>query len=44
MLQKYEKKYGWKAFGIRINFSYRNFSRFQMEFELKFREVPVGRI
>jgi hypothetical protein len=43
MLQKIEIKYGWKAFEIRINCSYRNFSTFKMEFELKFKEVSMGR-
>jgi hypothetical protein len=42
-LKKFEIKYGWKAFKIRINFSYRNFSRFKIEFKLKFREFSVGR-
>jgi hypothetical protein len=36
-------EYGWKAFEIRINFPYRNFSRFEMGFELKFREISLGR-
>jgi hypothetical protein len=36
-LQKFEIKYGWKEFELRINFSYRNISRFEIEFELKFR-------
>jgi hypothetical protein len=40
-LQKFERKYGWKAFEIGINFPYRNVSRFEMEFELKFREFSV---
>jgi hypothetical protein len=40
---KIEIKYGWKVFEIRINFTYRNVSRFEMEFELKFREVSMGR-
>jgi hypothetical protein len=35
-------KYGWREFGIRNNFSYRSFSRFEMEFELKFREVSMS--
>jgi hypothetical protein len=43
MLQNFEIKYGWIEFEIRINFSYRNVSRFEMEFELKFRKVSVGR-
>jgi hypothetical protein len=42
-LQKFEIKYGWKAFEIRINFPYRNVSRFEMEFELKFTEFSLGR-
>jgi hypothetical protein len=37
-LKKFEIKYGWKEFELRINFPYRNFSRFEMEFEVKFRE------
>jgi hypothetical protein len=32
---------GWKAFEISFNFPYRNFSRFEMFFELKFKEVSV---
>jgi hypothetical protein len=44
VLQKCEIKYGWKEFEIRINLPYRNFSRFGMEFELKVRELSVGRI
>jgi hypothetical protein len=43
VIQKFEIKYGSKEFQIRINFSYMNFSRFEMEFELKFREVSMGR-
>jgi hypothetical protein len=42
-LQKIEIKYGWKAIEIRINVPYRNASRFEMEFKLKFREVSMGR-
>jgi hypothetical protein len=42
-LHKFEIKYGWKAFEISINFPYRNFSKFEIEFELKFREVSMGR-
>jgi hypothetical protein len=42
-VQIFEIKYGWKEFEIRINFPYRNFSRFEMEFELKFRELSMGR-
>jgi hypothetical protein len=39
----FEIKYGWKEFEIRINFPYMNFSKFQKEFELKFRENSMGR-
>jgi hypothetical protein len=38
-LQKFQIKYGWKGLEIRNNSSYRNFSRFEKEFELKFREL-----
>jgi hypothetical protein len=43
-LQKFQIKYGWNEFGITNNFSYRNFSRFEKEFELKFREVRMSRV
>jgi hypothetical protein len=33
-----EVKYGWKGLEIMNNLSYRNFSRFELEFELKFGE------
>jgi hypothetical protein len=39
LLQKFEIEYGWKELEIRNNFSYRNFSRFEKEFEQKFREL-----
>jgi hypothetical protein len=39
LLEKLEIKYGWKELEIRNNFSYRNFSIFKMEFELKIREL-----
>jgi hypothetical protein len=42
MLEKFQIKYGWKEFEIRNDFSYRNFSRFETEFELKFSEIPVS--
>jgi hypothetical protein len=42
LLQTFEIKYGWKVFEIRNNFPYHNFSRFKMEFELKFREVFIS--
>jgi hypothetical protein len=37
--KKLEIKYGWKGAEIRNNFPYRDFSRFEMEFELKIREL-----
>jgi hypothetical protein len=37
--EKFEIKYGFKVFEIRNNFPYRNFSTFEMDFELKFREL-----
>jgi hypothetical protein len=39
LLEKFQIKYGWKDLGIRNNLSYRNFSRFETEFDLKFREL-----
>jgi hypothetical protein len=39
---KLEIKYGWKDFEIRNNFPYRIFSRFEIEFELKFRENSLS--
>jgi hypothetical protein len=42
MLEKLEIKYGWKGLEIRNNVSYRNFSRFKMKFELKFKEFFVS--
>jgi hypothetical protein len=39
LIEKLEVKYGWKEIKIRNNFPYRNFSRFEKEFELKFREL-----
>jgi hypothetical protein len=39
LLEKLEIKYGWKEVEIRNNFSYRNISRFEMEFELKIKEI-----
>jgi hypothetical protein len=41
-LQKFETKYGWKVFEIRNNFPYRDFLRFEMDFELKFRESSMS--
>jgi hypothetical protein len=39
VLEKLEVKYGWKELELRNNFPYINFSRFEKEFELKFREL-----
>jgi hypothetical protein len=39
VLQKFQIKYGWKELEIRNNFYYRNSSIFEIEFELKFREL-----
>jgi hypothetical protein len=39
LLEKLEVKYGWKDLEMGNNFPYRNFSRFEKEFELKFREL-----
>jgi hypothetical protein len=39
-----EIEHGQEAFEIRVNFPHRNFSRFEIQFELKFREVSMGRI
>jgi hypothetical protein len=39
VLQKFHIKYGWKEFEIRNNVTYRNFSIFEMEFDLKFKEL-----
>ncbi len=38
-LRKFEIKYEWKVFNIRNNFPYKEFLRFKMDFELKFREA-----
>jgi hypothetical protein len=39
LLEKFKVKYGWKELEIRNNCPYRSFSRFEKEFELKFREL-----
>jgi hypothetical protein len=39
LLEKLKIKYGWKEIEIWNNLTYRNFSRFEMEFELKIREL-----
>jgi hypothetical protein len=40
--QKLQIKYGWKYLEIRNNFTYRIFSIFEMEFELKFKEISMS--
>jgi hypothetical protein len=42
LLQKFQIKYGWKEIEIGDNFTYRNFSRFKIEFELKFKEISMS--
>jgi hypothetical protein len=42
MPQKFELKYGWRAFEVRNNFPYKGFIRFEMDFELKIREFSMG--
>jgi hypothetical protein len=39
--QKFEIKYGSKGFEEGINFPYRSFLRFEMDFELKFGELSI---
>jgi hypothetical protein len=39
LVQKFQIKYGWKELETRNNISDRNFSRFEMEFEKKIREL-----
>jgi hypothetical protein len=39
ILKKFQIKYGWKELEIRNNYPYINFFIFEMEFELKFREL-----
>jgi hypothetical protein len=41
-LRKLEIKYGWKVFEIRNNFTYTDFLRFKMNFELKFIETSMS--
>jgi hypothetical protein len=41
-LKKIEIKYGWRVIEMRNNFSYRNFLRLEMDFELKFREFSIS--
>ncbi len=40
-LEKFEIKYCFKGFDERNNFLHRNFSRFEMDFKIKFRESNV---
>jgi hypothetical protein len=40
-LESFQVKYGFEGFEVRNNFPYRNFLRFEVEFELKCRE-PIG--
>jgi hypothetical protein len=42
MRHKFEIKYGFEGIDERNNFPYRNFSRFETEFELKFRETSTS--
>jgi hypothetical protein len=39
MIQKFKIEYGWNELEIGNNFPYRNFSIFEMEFEIKIREL-----
>jgi hypothetical protein len=41
-LRKFEIKYGWKVFEIKNNFPYKDFLRFEINFELKFREASMS--
>jgi hypothetical protein len=41
-LRKVETKYGWKVFAIRNKLPARDFLRFEMDFELKFREASMS--
>jgi hypothetical protein len=41
-IKKFEIKYGFEGFGERNNFLHMNFSRFEMDFELKFREFSMS--
>jgi hypothetical protein len=40
-LEKFQIKYGFEVFEIKNNFSYKNFSRFEKNVELKFEEAPM---
>jgi hypothetical protein len=41
-LENFDIKFGCEVFDERDNFPYRNFSRFEIEFELKFREASLS--
>jgi hypothetical protein len=40
--QKFELKCSWRAFEVRNNFPPKGFLIFEMDFELKFREISMG--
>jgi hypothetical protein len=40
--KKIEIKYGWKEYEMRNNFAYKSSLRFQLDFELKFRDVSMS--
>jgi hypothetical protein len=40
-LENFQIKYGFEGFEIRNNFPYRNFSRFEKDFELKFEKASM---
>jgi hypothetical protein len=42
LLQKFELKYGCKVFELRNNFSYKDFLRLELDFDLKFREASMS--
>jgi hypothetical protein len=42
VLEKLEIKYGWKECEMGNNSSYRNLSRFDLKFELKFKEFSMS--
>jgi hypothetical protein len=39
LVENFEIKYGFEGFNERNNFLHRNFFRFEVDFELKFRET-----
>jgi hypothetical protein len=40
-LENFQIKYGFEGFDDRNNFLYRNFLKFEMEFELQFKETSM---